>query len=136
MRVSEQIDALEIMGVNSANYLILPKIVAAVIINPILTVISIILGVLGGYMACISTGLLDSETFIFGAQLGFKPWHLYYSLIKSVVFAFIITSISCFRGYYVDGGSEEVGKASTKAVVNSSINILLWNLILTVLLLL
>lgn len=136
MRVSEQIDALEIMGVNSANYLILPKIVAAVIINPILTVISIILGVFGGYLACISTGLLDSDTFIFGAQLGFKPWHLYYSLIKSVVFAFIITSISCFRGYYVEGGSEEVGKASTKAVVNSSISILLWNLILTVLLLL
>jgi phospholipid/cholesterol/gamma-HCH transport system permease protein len=79
---------------------------------------------------------LDSDTFIYGAQYYFKPWHMYYSLIKSVVFAFIITSISCFRGYYVEGGSEEVGKASTKAVVNASISILLWNLILTVLLLL
>ncbi len=136
MRVSEQIDALEIMGINSANYLILPKIVAALIINPILTVISMILGILGGYIACISSGLVDSDTFIYGAQYYFKPWHMYYSLIKSVVFAFIITSISCFRGYYVEGGSEEVGKASTKAVVNSSIGILLWNLILTALLLL
>ena len=136
MRVSEQIDALEIMGINSANYLILPKIVASLLINPILTIISMILGILGGYMACILSGLVDSETFIFGAQYYFHPWHLYYSLIKSVVFAFIITSISCFRGYYVEGGSEEVGKASTKAVVNASISILLWNLILTALLLL
>jgi phospholipid/cholesterol/gamma-HCH transport system permease protein len=124
------------MGVNSANYLILPKIVAALIINPILTIISMILGILGGYIACVASGLLDSDTFIYGAQYYFKPWHMYYSLIKSVVFAFIITSISCFRGYYVEGGSEEVGKASTKAVVNASISILLWNLILTVLLLL
>lgn len=136
MRVSEQIDALEIMGINSANYLILPKIIAALIINPILTVMSMILGIVGGYVACISSGLLDSETFIYGAQLSFDTWHLWYSLIKVVVFAFIITSIASFRGYYVEGGSEEVGKASTKAVVNSSISILLWNLILTWLLLL
>ncbi len=136
MRVSEQIDALEIMGINSANYLILPKIVASLIINPILTVMSIILGILGGYIACITSGLVDSETFIYGCQYYFVPWHFVYGLIKSVVFAFIITSIACFRGYYVEGGSEEVGKASTKAVVNASISILLWNLILTALLLL
>lgn len=136
MRVSEQIDALEIMGINSANYLILPKIVAMVVINPILTLISMILGICGGYVASISSGLLDQPTFIYGAQLSFDPWHLYYSLIKSVVFAFVIVSISCYKGYYVEGGSEEVGKASTKAVVNASISILFWNLVLTALLLL
>lgn len=136
MRVSEQIDALEIMGINSANYLILPKIVAALIINPILTLLSMVLGIVGGFVACTTSGLLDASTFIYGAQLSFNDWHLWYSLIKCVFFAFIITSIACYRGYYVEGGSEEVGKASTKAVVNSSISILLWNLILTVVLLL
>ncbi len=136
MRVSEQIDALEIMGINSANFLVLPKIVAAMIINPFLTVISIIIGIFGGYVGCVVSGMVDSETFIMGAQYYFVPYYVVYSLIKSVVFSFIITSIACFRGYYVEGGSEEVGKASTKAVVNASISILLWNLILTALLLL
>lgn len=136
MRVSEQIDALEIMGINSANYLILPKIVAAMLINPILTIISIILGILGGYAGGVISGMVDSDTYIMGAQYYFVPYYVVYGLIKSVVFAFIITSIACFRGYYVEGGSEEVGKASTKAVVNASIAILLWNLILTALLLL
>lgn len=136
MRVSEQIDALEIMGVNSANYLILPKILAALIINPILTIISMFLGIYGGYLACITTGLLDSTTFLYGATMSFNSFHFTYAIIKSFVFAFIITSISGYRGYYVEGGSEEVGKASTKAVVNSSISILFWNFILTRLLLL
>lgn len=136
MRVSEQIDALEIMGINSANYLILPKIVAAVIINPILTIMSIILGIVGGYIGVVASGMVDGETFIYGAQYYFVPYYVVYGLIKTVVFAFIITSIACFRGYYVEGGSEEVGKASTKAVVNASIAILFWNLILTTLLLL
>src|SRR5688572_7359737 len=136
MRVSEQIDALEIMGINSANYLILPKIVAAILINPILTILSIILGIIGGYVGVVSSGMVDSETFIYGCQYYFVPYYVVYGLIKSVVFAFIITSIACFRGYYVEGGSEEVGKASTRAVVNASISILLWNLILTALLLL
>lgn len=136
MRVTEQIDALEIMGVNSANYLILPKIIASVLIIPVLTIISIILGIFGGYVACTTTGLLDATTYIYGITLDFKTFHLIYALIKSFVFAFIITSISAYRGYYVDGGSQEVGKASTQAVVNSSISILLWNFILTRLLLL
>jgi len=136
MRVTEQIDALEIMGVNSANYLILPKIIASIIINPILTVISMILGIYGGYLACTTTGLLDGTTYLYGATMDFKTFHFIYAIIKSVVFAFIIASVSAFRGYYVEGGSQEVGKASTKAVVNSSISILLWNFILTRLLLL
>lgn len=136
MRVTEQIDALEIMGINSANFLVLPKIIAALLINPILTIISMILGIYGGYLACITTGLLDSHTFIYGATMSFDSFHFVYALIKSFVFAFVITSIAAFRGYYVEGGSEEVGRASTKAVVNSSISILFWNFILTRLLLL
>lgn len=136
MRVTEQIDALEIMGVNSANYLIFPKIIASLIINPILTVISMILGIYGGYLACTTTGLIDGTTYLYGATMDFKTFHFIYALIKSAVFAFIIASVSAFRGYYVEGGSQEVGKASTKAVVNSSISILLWNFILTRLLLL
>jgi phospholipid/cholesterol/gamma-HCH transport system permease protein len=136
MRVTEQIDALEIMGVNSANYLILPKIIAALIIFPFLTVISMILGIYGGYMSCTTSGLLDSSTYLYGATLDFKTFHFIYALIKSFVFAFIITSISAYRGYYVEGGSKEVGQASTRAVVSSSISILLWNFILTRLLLL
>ncbi|MCX7743777.1 MAG: ABC transporter permease [Flavobacteriales bacterium] len=136
MRVTEQIDALEIMGVNSANYLIFPKIIASLIINPILTVISMILGIYGGYLACTTTGLIDGTTYLYGATMDFKTFHFIYALIKSAVFAFVIASVSAFRGYYVEGGSQEVGKASTKAVVNSSISILLWNFILTRLLLL
>lgn len=131
MRVTEQIDALEIMGVNSANYLILPKIVASLIINPFLTIISMILGIFGGFIACVSTGLLDGPTYVEGITLDFKTYHFVYALCKSVFFAFIITSISSFRGYYADGGSREVGAASTRAVVNASISILLWNFILT-----
>jgi len=136
MRVSEQIDALEIMGVNSANFLILPKILAALVILPILTLLSMLLGVYGGYLACTTTGLLDGTTYLYGVQLDFRPGHVSYALIKSVVFAFIITSIASYRGYFAEGGSQEVGHASTKAVVNSSISILFWNYILTRLLLL
>jgi phospholipid/cholesterol/gamma-HCH transport system permease protein len=135
MRITEQIDALEMMGVNSASYLILPKIIAAVLFNPFLTLISICVGILGGWGAVILTGAMTSEDFIYGIQYAFIPYYITYSLIKTVVFAFIITTVAAFEGYYVDGGSLEVGRASTKAVVFSSILILLFNLILTQLLL-
>lgn len=135
MRVTEQIDALEIMGVNSASYLIFPKIVAAVVFNPLLTLISIIVGLVGGWLAVISTGVVSSSEFIYGIQYAFIPYYVTYALIKTVFFAFIITSISAFHGYYVTGGSIEVGKASTRAVVFSSVVILLFNVILTQLLL-
>ncbi len=135
MRVTEQIDALDIMGVNSANYLILPKILAAIFINPILIIISMFLGVFGGWLACILTGLVKSAHYVYGIQLDFSGYDVFYALIKTAVFAFIITSVSSFKGYYVDGGSLEVGRASTKAVVQSSILIILFNLILTQLLL-
>jgi phospholipid/cholesterol/gamma-HCH transport system permease protein len=135
MRVTEQIDALEIMGVNSASYLILPKIIATLIFNPILTLLSIIVGVGGGWIAGTMAGVVTSQDFIYGVQYAFIPYYITYSMIKTVVFAFIITSVSAFHGYYVEGGSLEVGRASTKAVVYSSVIILLFNVILTQLLL-
>ena len=135
MRVTEQIDALEIMGVNSASYLILPKIIATLLFNPFLTLICIVVGIFGGWVAGTLSGVVTSEDFIYGIQYAFVPYYITYSMIKTVFFAFIITSVSAFQGYYVDGGSLEVGRASTKAVVYSSVIILLFNVILTQLLL-
>ncbi len=135
MRVTEQIEALEIMGVNSASYLILPKMIATILFNPFLTLISIIIGILGGWLAGTQLGVITTEEFVYGIQYAFIPYYIVYSLIKTVVFAFIITSVSAFQGYYVSGGSLEVGRASTKAVVHSSMLILLFNVILTQLLL-
>jgi phospholipid/cholesterol/gamma-HCH transport system permease protein len=135
MRVTEQIDALEIMGINSASYLVLPKIIATLIFNPILTMLSICVGILGGWVAGTLSDVITSENFIYGIQYAFIPYYITYSLIKTVFFAFIITSVSSFQGYYVSGGSLEVGRSSTKAVVYSSVLILLFNVILTQLLL-
>jgi phospholipid/cholesterol/gamma-HCH transport system permease protein len=135
MRVTEQIDALEIMGVNSASYLILPKIIATVIFNPFLTLLAIIIGIFGGWIAGTLSGVITSENFIYGIQYAFIPYYITYSLIKTLFFAFIISSVSAFQGYYVEGGSLEVGRASTKAVVYSSVLILMFNVILTQLLL-
>jgi phospholipid/cholesterol/gamma-HCH transport system permease protein len=135
MRVTEQIDALEMMGVNSASYLILPKIIATLLFNPILTLISIIVGIVGGWIAGTLAGVITSQDFIYGIQYAFIPYYITYSIIKTLFFAFIITSVSAFQGYFVDGGSLEVGRASTKAVVFSSVLILLFNVILTQLLL-
>ena len=135
MRVTEQIDALEMMGVNSASYLILPKIIATILFNPLLTLISIIVAILGGWLAGTTAGVITSEDFIYGIQYAFIPYYITYSIIKTLFFAFIITSVSAFHGYFVEGGSLEVGRASTKAVVYSSVLILLFNVILTQLLL-
>ena len=135
MRITEQIDALEIMGVNSASYLILPKIVAAVLFFPLLTVLSIGIGVLGGYLISYATGIMIPANYIEGLLFDFRPYSITYSLIKSAVFAFIITSVSAFFGYYAKGNSLEVGKASTRAVVVGSVVIMIFNLILTQLLL-
>ncbi|GCD80682.1 ABC transporter permease [Schleiferia thermophila] len=135
MRVSEQIDALEVMGVNSASYLILPKIVAAVFFNPILISMSMFLGILGGFVFGQLTGMIGPQDFIEGLLLEFNPFYVTYALIKTVVFAFIITSVSAFHGYYVKGGAVEVGNSSTKAVVSSSLIIILANYILTQLIL-
>ena len=135
MRVTEQIDAIEIIGINPATYLIFPKIVAAVVINPILIIMSMITAVIGGWLAGIFTGLVASSVYIYGIKAFFHGYDIVYALIKTVVFAFLIVSISAFHGYYTKGGALEVGESSTKAVVHSSIAIIVFNLILTQLLL-
>jgi phospholipid/cholesterol/gamma-HCH transport system permease protein len=131
MRISEQIDALEIMGVNSAAFLILPKIISGVFIFPFLVAISMFLGLLGGYIMGVATGACSPYEYVFGIQAFFMPWKIWYSFFKSAVFGFIITSIASYNGYFIKGGALEVGKGSTKAVVWSSILILLANFIIT-----
>ena len=135
MRVTEQIDALEIMGINSATYLIFPKIIACLFFNPVLIMISILVANVGGWAAGSLTGLVPSAEFIYGVKAFFEGYDVFYSLIKTVVFAFLIVSISGFHGYYTKGGALEVGEASTKGVVHSSIAIIVFNLVLTNLLL-
>lgn len=135
MRVTEQIDALEIMGVNPASYLILPKIVATVLFNPFLTMLSIVIGIIGGWSVGVFTGVVTTQSYIEGIRYAFIPYYITYAIIKTIVFAFLITTISAFYGYRVEGGSLEVGQASTRAVVMSSVFVLLFNLILTQLLL-
>lgn len=131
MRITEQIDALEIMGINSASYLIFPKIIGAVFIFPFLIALSMVLGIAGGYVMGVSTGACTPYQYVYGIQAYFEPWKLYYSFTKVLVFAYIITSISSYYGYYTQGGALEVGRSSTNAVVYSSIFILLFALIIT-----
>ncbi len=135
MRITEQIDALEIMGINSASYLILPKIVAAVLFFPFLTILSILIGIIGGWLIAALTGIMIPDDYVEGLLSDFKVYSIVYSLIKTAVFAYIITSVSAFCGYYAKGNSLEVGAASTRAVVTSSIVIMIFNLILTQILL-
>jgi len=135
MRITEQIDALEIMGVNSSSFLVLPKIMATALFNPILTLISMIMGIWGGWLAVLATGALPSNDYLYGIQYAFVPFYITYSLLKTIVFAFVITTVSAFMGYHVQGGSLEVGRASTKAVVYSSVWILFFNVLLTQLML-
>ncbi len=135
MRITEQIDALEIMGVNSANYIILPKIAALVVFMPILIVLSISTGLLGASLVSWITGEPAPDDFIDGLQTFFDPYHIYYSIEKGWFFAFLIASIASYCGYNVHGGALEVGKASTQAVVTSSVLILMADIVLTQLLL-
>ncbi len=135
MRVTEQIDALDIMGVNSPNYLIFPKITAAMLINPILVIISMGFGLIGGYLIASLTNLYTIQDYFEGIRIDFDSYTITYAINKTIVFAFLITSISGFEGYSVKGGAVEVGAASTRAVVWSSIMIILFNLVLTQLLL-
>lgn len=131
MRVTEQIDAMEIMGVNSANFLILPKIVGLMLFIPVLSIFSMVTGIGGGYMATFAIDSLPAKDFIYGLQLMFQPHFIGHSIVKSVVYAFLITSVSSYHGYCVKGGALEVGKSSTTAVVRSSVLILLFDVILT-----
>lgn len=131
MRVTQQIDALDIMGVNSACYLIMPKILGLVTLMPFLVIFADVMGFAGAYATAYVGHILTPEDLTLGLQHSFNPWFVWASIIKSTVFAFIIASVSCFFGYTVEGGSVEVGKASTAAVVNSSILILFSDVFLT-----
>ena len=134
MRVTQQIDALEIMGVNSANFLILPKITALVTMIPVLVTFSIFAGIIGAYATAWFGQIINQEDLTYGLQYSFKEWFIWCGIIKSLFFAFIISSVSSYFGYTVEGGSIEVGKASTNAVVCSSVLILFSDLFLTQLL--
>ncbi|MDE5812452.1 MAG: ABC transporter permease [Muribaculaceae bacterium] len=135
MRVTEQIDALEIMGINSANFLVLPKIVAFVLFIPVLVIFCMGTAMLGGMLVAQFTDVITVAKFTYGIQAMFTEWYVWYAIIKSLVFAFIISSTASFFGYYVKGGSIAVGKASTNSVVVSSVLILLFDVILTKILL-
>ncbi len=135
MRVTEQIDALEVMGINSLNYLVLPKIIAVLFFYPLLILLAMFLGIYGGYAAGWLTDLFFTEDYVYGIQLDFNPFFVKYALIKTLVFAFVIATIPSYHGYYVKGGSLEVGRASTQAVVWTSIVIILLNYFLTQMLL-
>ncbi|MDR0765592.1 MAG: ABC transporter permease [Odoribacteraceae bacterium] len=135
MRITEQIDALEAMGVNSVSYLVGPKIAAALVINPVLYVFSVFIGIIGGFLAGLGAGSVNYDDYLNGLHFEFTPYYVTYSIVKTLFFAFIFTSIPAFYGYTTRGGALEVGRASTRAVVDSSIAILVVNLVLTKILL-
>lgn len=131
MRVTEQIDSMEIMGINSASFLILPKIVAVVFISPLLFILSVAFGLIGGLVAGPMAGAVTTAEYLDGMTYLFVPFYVKFAIIKTLTFGFLIASVPAYLGYYVEGGALEVGKASTKAVVNTSVLILFFDLILT-----
>ena len=131
MRITEQIDALEVMGVNSSSYLVLPKIIAALLMFPILVVISATLAIFGGYTAGVLTDVITGQEYIYGLRYEFNPFNIPFALIKSYVFAFIVASISSFQGYYTSGGALEVGKSSTTSFIWTSVAIITANSFIT-----
>ncbi len=135
MRVSEQIDALEIMGVNSKAYLILPKVVAALIVIPMLIVIAAVLGIWGGQIAGSFSGIIPTSEYHKGLLTGFQPYNVFFSLAKAYTFAFLLSSIPAYYGYHVSGGALEIGRASTRSVVVSCVAILFADYILAAILL-
>jgi phospholipid/cholesterol/gamma-HCH transport system permease protein len=135
MRVSEQIDALEIMGINTKTYLVLPKVAAAIVVIPMLVVIAGVLGIWGGRIAGVATGIISGATYDQGLLEAFMPYNVIFALYKAYTFAFIISSVPAYFGYYVSGGALEIGRSSTKAVVISCIMILFADYILAALLL-
>jgi len=135
MRITEQIDALEVMGINSASYLVLPKILGTLIMYPLLVILSAFLSIYGGYIASLTSGVVTGADYIYGIRVEFNEFMVTFAMIKSVVFALLISSISAFKGYYTQGGALEVGQASTSAVTNSVIAILCADYLLAQLLL-
>jgi phospholipid/cholesterol/gamma-HCH transport system permease protein len=124
MRISEQIDALEVMGINAASYLVLPKVIASTLMYPMLVILAMFLSLAGGYVAGTGVGLISPEDYIYGIRFEFNPFNITFAITKSLVFGFLIASISSFKGFYTSGGALEVGQSSTSAVTNSCIAIL------------
>jgi len=135
MRITEQVDALEVMGINSASYLILPKIIAAILTFPLLVIIAAFLSIYGGYLAGVLTGVITEKEYIYGIRYQFSGYNITFAIIKSLVFAFLISSISSYQGFYTKGGALEVGQSSTQAVTNSCIAVLCADYLLAQLLL-
>lgn len=135
MRITEQIDALEVMGINSSSYLVLPKIIASLMMYPLLVIVAAVCAIMGGYIVGSLTGSLTPTEYIYGIRYAFNEYFITFALIKSFVFAFLISSISSFKGYYTQGGALEVGIASTNAVTTSIIAVLLADYFLAYLLL-
>ncbi|TXD46585.1 MlaE family ABC transporter permease [Polaribacter sp. IC073] len=135
MRVTEQIDALEVMGINALNFLVLPKILAALLFYPFLITLAMVLGIFGGWVAGVLSGLFTGADYITGIQTDFKPFLIVYALIKTLIFSFLIATVPSYHGYYVKGGSIAVGRASTQAVVWTTILIVIANYFLTQMLL-
>jgi len=134
MRVTEQIDALEVMGVNSLNYLVFPKIIAF-LLYPFVIAVSMFLGILGGWLAGVYGGFVGSDEFVQGMQTDFIPFHVFYAFFKTFIFGFLLATIPSFHGYFMKGGALEVGKASTTSFVWTSVVIILLNYVITQLLL-
>ncbi|MFT4735272.1 MAG: phospholipid/cholesterol/gamma-HCH transport system permease protein [Algoriphagus sp.] len=134
MRITEQIDALEVMGINASSYLVLPKVLAAMFTFPLLAILSDFLGIAGGYLAGTMSGILTPEEYIYGIRFSFVPYNIIIAIVKSFVFGFLIASISSYKGFYTNGGALEVGQASTTAVTNSCIAILIADYLLAQLL--
>ncbi|RTQ52189.1 ABC transporter permease [Hymenobacter gummosus] len=130
MRITEQIDALEVMGINSTSYLVLPRILGAIITFPLLVILAMVLSILGGYLAGTLSGAMTGQEYIEGIRDTFIPYNIAFALIKSLVFAFLVSAISAYRGFYTEGGALEVGTASTTAVTHSIIAILLADYVL------
>lgn len=135
MRITEQVDALEVMGINSSSYLVLPKVIASVLMFPLLIIMAAFLAILGGYIAGTLAGVISHEDYVSGLRFEYKPFGVTFALIKTVVFAFLVSTISAFQGYNVQGGALEVGSASTSAVTNSCIAIVAADFVLTQMLL-
>ncbi|MEM1322828.1 MAG: ABC transporter permease [Bacteroidota bacterium] len=134
MRQKEHIDAMEIMGVNTAAYLIMPKVIAAVFVIPLLVCAASIVSIVGGYAASVPAGMITDAEYIQGVRSFFEPYYVFMMFVKSIVFAYILTTVSCYQGYFVKGGSVELGQASTQAVVFSNILILLADYIIALVL--
>ena len=124
MRITEQVDALEVMGINSASYLILPKVMAAMFTFPMLVILSAFLGILGGYLAGTLTGAISPRDYVYGIRDSFVPFNIFFMCVKPFVFGFLIATVSAYKGYFTKGGALEVGQASTQAVTNSCIAVL------------